>query len=198
MMSGFGSTWRENGHWGSASGLSAISIAALLVASLAGAAGAADVWDDAAPAGDEAPLVLSSKHLGMTSEDVAAEVKPVASTASAEVAGEEANEWRSEPTGEEAGEGSLGTFDETSLDGADAAAADDPAAEVAAIEEPAAPADAVCPAMGGIGGFEGCIETAIRGGNGYEESARICRTLHPLPQQQAAEAGGLELQSVIE
>jgi hypothetical protein len=64
-----------------------------------------------------------------------------------------------------------GTVDETS----EFTSAEEPAPEVAVVA-------AACPAeieTAGVATFEQCVEAAIRAGNGYSESAGVCRALFP-------------------
>lgn len=105
---------------------------------------------------EAATLTLSSKHLGMTSDEIdayeARQAEPPAAEKAAvsETDGRgavEGNEWRSSD-----------------------ADTDAPKCLVRAASGDAA-ADS----------FEQCIELAIRAGNGFDESARVCRVIFPEP-----------------
>ena len=114
---------------------------------------------------DDGILVLSSRHLGMTSEEIAENERTGGvETAAPEAAAE--SEWRSDHV-EASGE--------------------------------------VCPPMvaaeRAVRSFEGCVESAIRAGNGYGESSRVCRALFPertaAAEEPAAEAE-VEAESAVE
>ena len=147
----------------------------LLVVAIATSIGAGTAF--AGP--DDAPLELSSKHIGMTGAEVSADHVAVQySEATAQV-----GQLSSAADAAEAHAASKAQ----SLADIEAQLAAAEAAEAGLAE---APVDSEwrtdpseCPpasdAVDGIASYEGCIEESIRGGNGYEESSRICRTLFP-------------------
>jgi hypothetical protein len=121
----------------------------------------ADVWDSAAEA--DAPIVLSSEHLGMTGDEVQAAttpIEPAAETPELEPEAGMESEWL--------------TNDD--IAGADEAPALSEEAEEAG-ESDACPTVAASPDA--VADFQRCIEVSIRGGNGYEESSRVCAAVFP-------------------
>jgi hypothetical protein len=59
--------------------------------------------------------------------------------------------------------------------------AEETVAEAAEVEAETAETD-ICPAdqaTAGVASFEQCVEAAIRGGNGFDESSSVCRSLFP-------------------
>jgi hypothetical protein len=116
-----------------------------------------------AAAAEDAPLVLTDKHVGMTAGDIVAEeaaeeAERVELARAAET--EPVNEWN-----------------DASLDGEEAVE-DEAVEEEALVEEPSSTTDA---ALAAPMGFGGCVEASIRGGNSFDESSRVCRAVFPEP-----------------
>lgn len=135
---------------------------------------------------DDAPLVLSSRHIGMSSEQIAADSKAVqhseANARAVELSSQADHaEARALSAAEELAE--IEAALAAAQLGAGAMGIEQAAVASEWQSEPAESTMSECPAVsgteGGISGFEGCLETSIRGGNGYEESSRICRSLFP-------------------
>jgi len=116
----------------------------------AGLVAGAHLWV-ASAAADEPPLVLSSEHLDMSADEIASAQGVVADEAPIVLRGPE-------PTVEQA----TPTVVESEFVSADGATTD------------AAPS-----AGGAITTFGQCVEGAIRGGVGFEDSTRVCRALFP-------------------
>jgi hypothetical protein len=151
----------------------------------------------AASAADEAPLVLTSEHIGMTGDEIAeqasaasaTETASAASAPSAVPAGEAAASVEDLRSAADAAQALSASAAQT-LAEAEAAVAAAEAAEAAeasrADAEPESewrsePGDdaAANEAKSGVSSHESCIESSIRGGASYAESSRVCGALFP-------------------
>jgi hypothetical protein len=116
---------------------------------------------------DDAPLVLSGNDIGLTGEEL-----------DARTAAEKVVE-APEPVAPAPDEPLQLTLDEEPKPVAEKK--EEPS-EWASEDEAAAErecAAAARPTAAEVTNFEYCVESAIRGGNGYDESSRVCRSLFP-------------------
>lgn len=110
-------------------------------------------------AGADAPLVLGSEHVGMTSEGMV-EAEHQAQTEQRVNDAIRDSEWVDDDDGE----------------GALSFSCPDPVAS--------APGPALAPVTtdaDGVVGYDSCVEVAIRGGNGFKSASGVCQTLYPEP-----------------
>jgi hypothetical protein len=148
----------------------------------------------AASAADEAPLVLTSEHIGMTGDEIAEqasaasapETASAASAPSAVPAGEAAASIEDLRSAADAAQAQSASAAQALAEAEAAVAAAEAAEASRANAEPesewrSGPGDdaAANEAKSGVSSHESGIESSIRGGASYAESSRVCGALFP-------------------
>ena len=115
---------------------------------------------------DELPLVLTNESVGMTG---------------AEIEASQAAPPVPEPATETLTLKSVPEASSNNATGSEFVSNEDPDAEEVAVaaHEPAPAAECAVAGASEITSFGHCVETSIRGGVGFDESARVCRALFP-------------------